>query len=161
MVITAADNSPKDSYYTPRISKGEPTPVRTRVPLAIATMHWAWGIGFLTADKIAQSVGIPHDSPQRVKAGLQFTLSEATNDGNCYLPENELIGAAIKILQVDAGLVIECLAELVAAFSLGTDLGLGQPMEHVLRSWRIAAMSERMVAEPRSSSVERAARSAK
>ncbi len=31
------------------------------------------------------------------------------------------------------------LAELVAAFSLGTDLGLGQPMEHVLRAWRIAA----------------------
>jgi HD-GYP domain-containing protein (c-di-GMP phosphodiesterase class II) len=30
------------------------------------------------------------------------------------------------------------LAELVAAFSLGTDLGLGQPMEHVLRAWRIA-----------------------
>jgi HD-GYP domain-containing protein (c-di-GMP phosphodiesterase class II) len=31
------------------------------------------------------------------------------------------------------------LAELVAAFSLATDLGMGQPMEHVLRSWRIAA----------------------
>jgi HD-GYP domain-containing protein (c-di-GMP phosphodiesterase class II) len=31
------------------------------------------------------------------------------------------------------------LAELLAAFSLATDLGLGQPMEHVLRSWRIAA----------------------
>lgn len=73
-----------------------------------------WGIGFRTADLIAKAVGIPHDSPQRVKAGLQFTLSEATNDGNCYLPENELIGDAIKILQVDAGLVIECLAELVA-----------------------------------------------
>lgn len=29
-------------------------------------------------------------------------------------------------------------AELVAAFSLATDLGLGQPMEHVLRSWLIA-----------------------
>jgi hypothetical protein len=28
------------------------------------------------------------------------------------------------------------LAELVAAFSLATDLGLGQPVEHVLRSWR-------------------------
>ncbi|MFD7656109.1 ATP-dependent RecD-like DNA helicase [Actinosynnema sp. NPDC059797] len=73
-----------------------------------------WGIGFRTADVIAKAVGIPHDSPQRVKAGLQFTLSEATNDGNCYLPENELIAAAIKILQVDAGLVIDCLAELVA-----------------------------------------------
>jgi HD-GYP domain-containing protein (c-di-GMP phosphodiesterase class II) len=31
------------------------------------------------------------------------------------------------------------LAELLAAFSLATDLGLGQPMEHVLRSWQIAA----------------------
>src|SRR5207249_11069275 len=31
------------------------------------------------------------------------------------------------------------LAELVAAFSLATDLGLGQPMEHVLRSWLISA----------------------
>lgn len=35
----------------------------------------------------------------------------------------------------DAGLG---LAEVVAAFSLATDLGLGQPMEHVLRSWVIA-----------------------
>ncbi len=40
-----------------------------------------WGIGFKTADKIAQSLGIPHDSPERVKAGLQYTLSEASDDG--------------------------------------------------------------------------------
>jgi exodeoxyribonuclease V alpha subunit len=72
-----------------------------------------WGIGFKTADTIAKAVGIPHDSPQRIKAGLQFTLSEATGNGHCFLPEQELIGAAIKILQVDTGLVIECLAELV------------------------------------------------
>ena len=31
------------------------------------------------------------------------------------------------------------LAELVAAFSLALDLGMGQPMEHVLRSWLIAS----------------------
>ena len=37
------------------------------------------------------------------------------------------------------------LADLVAAFSLATDLGLGQPMEHVLRSWLIAArMADRL-----------------
>ena len=34
-----------------------------------------WGIGFKTADTIAQAVGIPHDSPQRVQAGIQYTLS--------------------------------------------------------------------------------------
>ncbi|WP_393916606.1 SF1B family DNA helicase RecD2 [Halostreptopolyspora alba] len=72
-----------------------------------------WGIGFKTADTIAQSVGIPHDSAQRVKAGIQFTLSESTSDGHCYLPEERLISEAVKILQVDSGLVIDCLAELV------------------------------------------------
>lgn len=71
-----------------------------------------WGIGFLTADKIAQAVGIPHDSPQRVKAGLQYALSQSTDQGHCFLPEEQLIADAVKLLQVDTGLVIECLAEL-------------------------------------------------
>ena len=73
-----------------------------------------WGIGFKTADTIAQAVGIPHDSPERVMAGIQFTLSESSNDGHCFLPEERLISAAVKILQVEAGLVIECVARLVA-----------------------------------------------
>ncbi|WP_406000787.1 ATP-dependent RecD-like DNA helicase [Streptomyces sp. NBC_00829] len=71
-----------------------------------------WGIGFLTADRIAQSVGIPHDSPERVKAGLQYALSQSTDQGHCFLPEEQLIADAVKLLQVDTGLVIECLAEL-------------------------------------------------
>jgi exodeoxyribonuclease V alpha subunit len=73
-----------------------------------------WGIGFKTADTIASAVGIPHDSPQRIKAGLQFVLSEATGQGHCFLPEPELLAQAVEILQVTAGLVSECLAELVA-----------------------------------------------
>ncbi len=83
-----------------------------------------WGIGFLTADKIAQSVGIPHDSPERVKAGLQYALSQATDQGNCYLPEERLIADAVKLLQVDTGLVIECLAELAAPPEEGEDPGV-------------------------------------
>ncbi|MEU5975018.1 ATP-dependent RecD-like DNA helicase [Streptomyces sp. NPDC047315] len=73
-----------------------------------------WGIGFLTADKIAQAVGIPHDSPERVKAGLQYALSQSTDQGHCFLPEEQLIADAVKLLQVDTGLVIDCLAELAA-----------------------------------------------
>ncbi|MGW6412854.1 SF1B family DNA helicase RecD2 [Streptomyces vinaceus] len=72
-----------------------------------------WGIGFLTADKIAQAVGIPHDSPERVKAGLQYALSQSSDQGNCFLPEERLISDGVKLLQVDVGLVIDCLAELV------------------------------------------------
>ncbi|MGW1895327.1 SF1B family DNA helicase RecD2 [Streptomyces sp. NPDC002004] len=73
-----------------------------------------WGIGFLTADRIAQSVGIPHDSPERVKAGLQYALSQSTDQGHCFLPEEKLIADGVKLLQVDTGLVIDCLAHLAA-----------------------------------------------
>jgi exodeoxyribonuclease V alpha subunit len=73
-----------------------------------------WGIGFRTADTIAQAVGIPHDSPQRIKAGLQYTLSQAADNGHCYLPEPDVIREAAKILEVDRGLIDPCLAELVA-----------------------------------------------
>jgi exodeoxyribonuclease V alpha subunit len=73
-----------------------------------------WGIGFKTADQLAQRLGIPHDSPERVKAGLQFALSEASGDGHCYLPEAELVAKATGLLGVDGGLAGRCLEELVA-----------------------------------------------
>src|SRR3569833_2258620 len=72
-----------------------------------------WGIGFKTADAIAQAVGIPHDSPERVKAGLQYTLTEATDGGHCYLPADQLIGEATKILDVPSALAGRCLDDLV------------------------------------------------
>jgi exodeoxyribonuclease V alpha subunit len=72
-----------------------------------------WGIGFKTADTIAQAVGIPHDSPQRIKAGLQYTLSQAADNGHCYLPELDLVREAAKILEVDRELIDPCLDELV------------------------------------------------
>ena len=74
-----------------------------------------WGIGFKTADTIAQAVGIPHDSPRRVQAGIQYTLSEAADNGHCYLPEPNLLGDAAAILGVPSDLVRCCLADLAAA----------------------------------------------
>jgi Helix-hairpin-helix containing domain len=70
-----------------------------------------WGIGFKTADTIAKAVGIPHDSPARVKAGLQYTLSQAADAGHCYLPQPDLIGDAAKILGVPTDLIGGCLDE--------------------------------------------------
>jgi exodeoxyribonuclease V alpha subunit len=74
-----------------------------------------WGIGFKTADNIARSVGIPHDSPERIKAGLQYTLSQASDAGHCYLPEPNLLTEAAKILDVDRSMIGPCLDELVLA----------------------------------------------
>jgi exodeoxyribonuclease V alpha subunit len=73
-----------------------------------------WGIGFKTADQLAQRLGIPHDSPQRLKAGLQFALSQAAEDGHCYLPQTELVIKATELLGVDTALAERCLEELIA-----------------------------------------------
>src|SRR5206468_305003 len=74
-----------------------------------------WGIGFKTADTIAMSVGIARDSPERIKAGLAYTLSEAADDGHCFLPVPNLITDAAKILEIPAQMISPCLDELAAA----------------------------------------------
>src|SRR5690606_1008702 len=83
-----------------------------------------WGIGFKTADTIAQAVGIPHDSPERVKAGLRYTLSQAADDGHCYLPAPNLTADAVKILDVPAPLTAACLDELAADHDDGGNGGV-------------------------------------
>jgi exodeoxyribonuclease V alpha subunit len=73
-----------------------------------------WGIGFKTADKIAQTLGIPAESPERIKAGLQYTLSEASDEGHCYLPQETLIADAAQILAVESSLIQPALDALIA-----------------------------------------------
>lgn len=87
-----------------------------------------WGIGFKTADTIAAAVGIPHDSPQRIKAGLQFTLSQAADDGHCYLPEPTLIADATTILDVPGDLVGPALDALVTEQGLVREV-VGPPAD--------------------------------
>lgn len=60
------------------------------------------GIGFLTADKIAQSIGIPKNSEFRVRAGMVHCLNNATEkNGNTYLPKKMLLSATADILNLD------------------------------------------------------------
>jgi exodeoxyribonuclease V alpha subunit len=71
------------------------------------------GIGFLTADKIARELGLAHDSPQRVQAGVSYTLSEMANDGHVYAPQGELIHESTRILDVAPNLVAEGIDAMV------------------------------------------------
>jgi exodeoxyribonuclease V alpha subunit len=59
-----------------------------------------FGIGFLTADKIAQKLGFDTQSPQRAEAGIMFTLREFVEDGHVYCPLDTLIDKAKEILDV-------------------------------------------------------------
>jgi exodeoxyribonuclease V alpha subunit len=60
------------------------------------------GIGFATADALAQALGTPPDSPGRLDAGLRHALHEAENDGHCHLPRAELAERARRLLGADA-----------------------------------------------------------
>ncbi len=59
-----------------------------------------YGIGFLTADKIARSLGIPPDAPQRIAAGVEYALNQATDEGHVFLPSRELLVQAAQLLEV-------------------------------------------------------------
>jgi exodeoxyribonuclease V alpha subunit len=58
------------------------------------------GIGFLSADTIAQKVGIARDSPLRARAGISYALAEASGEGHCGLPREQLIELATKLLEI-------------------------------------------------------------
>lgn len=58
------------------------------------------GIGFLTADRIAEKLGIEKTAMIRARAGITYTLAEAISDGHCGLPEDELLPMAVKLLEI-------------------------------------------------------------
>jgi exodeoxyribonuclease V alpha subunit len=58
-----------------------------------------WGIGFKTADQIAQNIGFALDDPRRIEAGVEFALNEAVETGgNAYLTREELVQTAGELL---------------------------------------------------------------
>jgi exodeoxyribonuclease V alpha subunit len=61
-----------------------------------------FGIGFITADKIAQNIGIAADSPQRIAAGIEYTLNQLADQGHVFAPRPHLAQTAAEILQVPA-----------------------------------------------------------
>jgi exodeoxyribonuclease V alpha subunit len=64
------------------------------------------GVGFLTADRIALSMGIDPHSEFRVRTALYYLLTEAaTSGGHTYLPRPLLISRAVQMLRVDESLV--------------------------------------------------------
>lgn len=70
------------------------------------------GIGFITADKIAQNLGIDPNSLIRVKAGLIYVLNELTEEGHVFYPEGGLIHKAREILKVDQEMITQAITEL-------------------------------------------------
>lgn len=69
------------------------------------------GIGFLTADKIAKSLGIEENSLIRARAGINYVLTEALSSGHCGLPTELLLTHAKELLAIVEPILQQALVE--------------------------------------------------
>jgi exodeoxyribonuclease V alpha subunit len=71
-----------------------------------------YGVGFKTADRIAQALGLPADHPARIEAGVVFALNETINEGHVYIPKEALTSRAVELLEVPLELIPPALERL-------------------------------------------------
>lgn len=80
------------------------------------------GIGFERADQMAQKLGIPNDSPERIKSGIVYLLgSNAAQNGHVCLPEDKLIAASARLLGCGESEAAAALEPLIEAGRLTAD----------------------------------------
>jgi len=84
--------------------------VLTREPYRLA--RDIWGIGFVTADRIASKLGVPKDSPGRIKAAIVYFLENMADEGHVYFPMDETLEGVSEMLTVGVDLVTSSLGEL-------------------------------------------------
>jgi len=71
-----------------------------------------FGIGFLTADRIAEKLGFAKDSEVRVEAGILYVLDRLADEGHVYYPYEPLVERCQEILGVDREVVVRALATI-------------------------------------------------
>ena len=87
-----------------------------------------FGIGFKTADAIAQSMGIESDAPFRLAAGLRYSLQRAAGEGHTYLPSQILVDFTAKQLGTDVEAVKRAAARMVQTGELVLGSGEQEPV---------------------------------
>ena len=71
-----------------------------------------FGIGFVTADQIAEKLGFTKDSALRAEAGIIYVLNQLADEGHTYYPYEPLMGKAQEILQVERELLAKSFARV-------------------------------------------------
>ncbi|MFZ7112701.1 MAG: AAA family ATPase [Desulfatiglandales bacterium] len=60
-----------------------------------------YGIGFFSADKVALSIGLDRNSPQRIRAGISHVLAASREFGHCYLTESQITAQVNELLELE------------------------------------------------------------
>jgi exodeoxyribonuclease V alpha subunit len=85
------------------------------------------GIGFKTADALAQRLGIPRDAVIRAQAGIRHVLQEFASDGHCGAKQTDLIDTATAMLEMDSDTIEQAIAHELDAEHLIADTVEDQP----------------------------------
>jgi exodeoxyribonuclease V alpha subunit len=92
-----------------------------------------FGIGFKTADRIAQALGLPPDHPSRLEAGVVYVLNQATDDGHVFSPSHELAQQAAELLGVTVEQIPAALDRLAQEDRVQPDLLPVDPSKHMIQ----------------------------
>ena len=80
-----------------------------------------WGIGFKTADSIAEKLGYEKNDLRRCRSGILYTLSKLSEDGHVYSEREQLIKSAKELLSAEEEPITQALDEMIAKEDLILD----------------------------------------
>ena len=72
-----------------------------------------WGIGFKTADSIAQKLGFEKNAPMRVRSGILYALSNLADEGHVFAKKDQLIKTAMELLEAEEETVTSVIEQMV------------------------------------------------
>jgi exodeoxyribonuclease V alpha subunit len=97
-----------------------------------------YGVGFKTADRIAQNLGLPQDHPARIEAGVVYAINEMVNEGHVYSPQNQLSERAVALLEVNMDLIRNSFDRLAAIDRIRTEVFTPNPTQADGSAYQIA-----------------------
>ena len=80
-----------------------------------------WGIGFKTADTIAEKIGFSHEEPVRLRSGLLYTLNQLGDEGHCFATRDMLMNDGAELLTVDKALIDPVLDDMIRSGDVMTE----------------------------------------
>ncbi|HFD12933.1 MAG TPA: ATP-dependent RecD-like DNA helicase, partial [Crenotrichaceae bacterium] len=94
------------------------------------------GVGFKTADTLAQKIGIPRDSILRARAGVRHQLQEMSGQGHCAAYREQLVALAKKLLEIPSAVLEQAVVDEIASEQLVEELHEGRQIVFLVSLYR-------------------------
>lgn len=107
-----------------------------------------WGIGFKTADGIAEKLGVQKEAFVRLRSGLMYTLSALADEGHVYAEKEQLISKAAKLLEADESTLIMTMDEMLRCGDLIQEEGAVYLPAFYYAETGVANKLARLIREP-------------